>query len=176
MGTMKVKEVYFEKLFSLERYCNERIGFRAEVSENENPDKVAGELFFKIMEIEDCLNVYRNVLTDIDVVSRQIVERQHDIARIKKEIADLKTTIEELARLSEKGDVDAKLRHACNSRSYKQLSEQLKNYENELAELNEKHKRLVAIKEELKIRFRNGVFTLHGIDYTPMSKMEFLEE
>jgi DNA repair exonuclease SbcCD ATPase subunit len=162
---MKVKEVYFEKLFSLEKYCNERIGFRAEVSENENPDKVAGELFFKIVEIEDCLNAYRNVLTDIDIVSRRIAERKHDIIHIKKEMADLKTSIEELARLSEKGDVDAKLRHACDSRSYKQLSEQLENYENELAELNEKHKKLIAIREELRNRFKNGVFNLHGIDY-----------
>jgi chromosome segregation ATPase len=162
---MKVKEVYFEKLFSLEKYCNERIGFRAEVSENENPDKVAGELFFKIMEIEDCLNAYRNVLTDVDIVSRRIAERQHDIIRIKKEMADLKTSIEELARLSEKGDVDAKLRHACNQRSYKQLSEQLQNYENELAELNEKHKKRIAIKEELRNRIKNGVFNFHDLDY-----------
>jgi hypothetical protein len=74
---MKVKEVYLEKLFSLEKYNNERIGFRAEVSENEDSDKVAGELFFKIMEIEDCLNVYRNVLVDIDYVAGNFEDKRH---------------------------------------------------------------------------------------------------
>jgi predicted RNase H-like nuclease (RuvC/YqgF family) len=162
---MKIKEVYFEKLFSLEKYNNERIGFRAEVSENENPDKVAGELFFKIMEIEDCLNVYRNVLSDISFVASRFEEKRHDITRVKNEMVRMKTTIEELARLSEKGDVDAKLRHACEAKSYKELSERLQEYEREIAELDGKHEKLVAIKVELQNRIKNGNFSLAGIEY-----------
>jgi predicted RNase H-like nuclease (RuvC/YqgF family) len=170
---MKVKEVYFEKLFSLEKYNNERIGLRAEVSENENADKVAGELFFKIMEIEDCLNIYRNVLTDIDYIERDIEGKRHEITHISNEIEQMKTTIEELARLGEKGDIDAKLRHACETKSYKQLSERLQVCHEELAESDKKHQKLIAIKLELQKRFKNGNFSLVGINYPIIPRREY---
>jgi len=170
---MKVKEVYFEKLFSLEKYNNERIGFRAEVSENDNADKVAGELFFKIMEIEDCLNVYRNVLIDIDYVGGNFEDKRHDITRIRNQMAQMKTTIEELARLGEKGDVDAKLRHACETKSYKELSEQLQVSERQLEELDDKIKKLVAIKEDLRERIKKGNFSLDGINYPTIPRRQY---
>jgi len=170
---MKVKEVYFEKLFSLEKYNNERIGFRAEVSEGEDSDKVAGELFFKIMEIEDCLNVYRNVLVDIDYVAGNFEDKRHDITRIRNQMAQMKTTIEELARLGEKGDVDAKLRHACETKSYKELSEQLQLSERQLEELDDKIKKLVAIKEELRERIKKGNFSLDGINYPTIPRRQY---
>ncbi|MEM3617282.1 MAG: hypothetical protein QXJ31_05150 [Candidatus Bathyarchaeia archaeon] len=78
---MKIKEVRIEKLFSLENYNNERIGFVAEVEEGENADAVAGQLFLKIMNVEDCLQTYRDVLSDLLVASHREYETQCQIAR-----------------------------------------------------------------------------------------------
>jgi len=36
---MRIKEVYLEKLFSLEKYNNERIGLHADIANNENADE-----------------------------------------------------------------------------------------------------------------------------------------
>ena len=163
---MKIKEVRFEKLFSLEKYHNERIGFVADVNDNDNPQKVAGELFFEIMNIEDCLNTYRNLLYHEGMLASEISNIEEGIARTKQHMAEMKTKVEELsAKIDKGGDVsEEKLRHACESKSYKQLKSELNERENSLSKANELFKQTVKATEELKNRIKKGNFSLEGIE------------
>jgi len=161
---MKIKEVRFEKLFSLEKYHNERIGFTAEVEEGENAEKVAGELHFKIVSIEDCLNAYRTCLNDVDYASREFEDKQEHIQHLQNQISEMKVTIEELYRQAEKGNVDAKLQHACSRQSYKQLQEQLVQYKKYSEEWDNTLKKLGKAKDILQERIKNGNFSLEGMD------------
>ena len=68
-----------EKLFSLEKYNNERFGFVAELAETDDPDKVFAELYQKILSIEDFLDAYRRVNDRIETVDRYITNTQHGI-------------------------------------------------------------------------------------------------
>ncbi|HDN05539.1 MAG TPA: hypothetical protein ENF90_00915 [Candidatus Bathyarchaeota archaeon] len=162
---MRIKEVRVEKLFSLEKYNNERFGFVAELAETDNPDKVFAELYQKILSIEDFLDAYRRVNDNIETVDRYITNTQHGITRIQTEIAELKVSIDELARLAEKGDPDARLRHACDRRSLKSLNEDLERKKKELAHYIKVKKQLTEIKETLKKRFNSGNFSLEGIEF-----------
>ena len=157
---MKIKEVRFEKLFSLEKYENERIGFTAEVEEGENAEKVAGELHFKIVGIEDCLNAYRTCLNGVDYASREFEGKQEQIQHLQNQISEMGVTIEELYRQAEKGNVDAKLQHACSRQSYKQLQEQLIQYKEDLEKWDNTVKKLVKAKDILQERIKNGNFSL----------------
>jgi chromosome segregation ATPase len=172
---MKVKEVYLEKLFSLEKYNNERIGFRAEVSENENPDKVAGELFFKIMEIEDCLQIYRNILSDLDYATERFQNEQENVRDLEKRLKDMKVKIEEISQRLAKGelDVDEKLRHACDRESYKKMQEDLAGHFEQMKRFDELVKQLTEAKVQLRDNIRNGNFSLSGINVPIMPRMRY---
>ena len=166
----KIKEVHFEKLFSLAKYNNERIGFRAEIEEGDNPDKVAGELHFKILAIEDCLNKYRTVLHWIDTASENVETNAEMIRHTKERMRKMKVDIAELAAQAGKGDVDAKLKHACSGDSYKQLEESLQMYEDKFRKYDEKLNLLVKAKHELRERIKNGNFSIEGIDIPVMHR------
>lgn len=163
---MRIKEVRFEKLFSLAKYNNERIGFVAEVEEGENADKVAGELHFKILAIEDCLNAYRRILNRLESFVSQFESKKRDIKRLQKDIVEKKIHIEEVAKRLQKGelDVDEKLRHACDRESYKDMKKRLEEYQAEANKLDGEIQRLVESKEELSSRIKQGNFSVEGIE------------
>jgi predicted nucleic acid-binding Zn-ribbon protein len=167
---MKIKEVRIDKLFSLEKYNNERIGFTVEVTEQDNADQITGELYFKICNIEDCLETYRRLLQDIDTAAAKFEDTRSIIRRIENQITNMKTTIAELLAKAEKGDIDAKLKHACDTQSYKQLTDQLKDYQAKLKYFDEIHGKLVEAKEELKRRIKQGNFSLYGLDIPILSR------
>lgn len=160
---MKIREVRFEKLFSLAKYNNERIGLTAEVEEGEDADKVVGELHFKILDIEDCLNAYRKVLEDLDYASDSFESKQSQILSLKEDAVNLKVKIAELLVAAEKGEVDARMQHACSGQSYKDLQERIARYEKEAKELDESVQRLAEVKQELRDRIKAGRFTLEGL-------------
>ncbi len=163
---MKVKEVKFEKLFSLEKYNNERIGFVAEVEEGEDADKVVAELHFKILDIEDCLQAYRNILSDLDYAAERFQDEQWQVKSLEKEIADMKVRIEEISERLARGElsVDDKLRHACDRQSYRDMQEQLERHKETLKKWDEKVEQLTKAKVELRERIKNGNFSLEGIE------------
>jgi len=157
---MKIKEVQYQRLFTLGNYNNERIGFVAEVDDNENADRVLGELFFKVLDVEDCLEAYRRLLEDRDRIEREINCVHHHIARLDRDISEMKVTIDELVEKIEKGDVDAKLRHACETRSLKSLQEEREQETKRLEELTRKKNEIEKQIEVLKQNIKNGNFKL----------------
>ena len=161
---MKVKEVYFEKLFSLEKYNNERIGLRAEVEQGEDADKVIGKLNLKIADVEECLETYRRLLSEIYYASQQFDDKQTTIRHTQERMKDMKITIEQLIQQGEKGDIDAKLRHACERDSYKQLSESLARNEEELKQIDQKMKQMIKVRDILKQRIKGGIFKIDDLD------------
>ena len=162
---MRIKEVRVEKLFSLEKYNNERFGFVAELAENDNPDKVLADLYRKILNIEDFFEACRRVNKDLEIVDHNIESAERKVARIQREIADLKVSIDELAKLAEQGDPDARLRHACDRRSLKSLNEDLEKAKKELEHYIKVKKQLTEIKQTLNSRLNQGNFSLEGIEF-----------
>ena len=162
---MRIKEVRVEKLFSLEKYNNERFGFVAELAENDNPDKVLADLYRKILSIEDFFEACRRVNKDLEIVDYNIESAERKVARIQREIADLKVSIDELAKLAEQGDPDARLRHACDRRSLKSLNEDLEKAKKELEHYIKVKKQLTEIKQTLNSRLNQGNFSLEGIEF-----------
>jgi len=157
---MRIKEVQYQRLFTLGKYNNERIGFVAEVEENEDADKVLGELFFKVLDVEDCLEAYRRLLEEKDRIERSISCTQHEIARLDRQISEMKVTIDELVEKIEKGDIDAKLRHACETRSLKSLQEEREEETKRLEELTKERNKIEKYIEVLKQNIKNGKFKL----------------
>ena len=161
---MRIKEVQYQRLFTLGNYNNERIGFVAEVNENEDANKVLGELFFKVLDVEDCLETYRFLLRRLDSIEEQIVSTERDIARTQSRITELKITIDELVEKIKQGDYDARLRHACETESLKELRKRLEDYTNLLKEQKKQRKELEEKLRELRNRIQNGNFSLEGLE------------
>jgi len=157
---MKIKEVQYQRLFTLGKYNNERIGFVAEVDGNEDADKALGELFFKVLDVEDCLEAYRSLLEQRDRIELEINSVHHHIARLDRDISEMKVTIDELVEKIEKGDIDAKLRHACETRSLKSLQEEREEQTKRLEELTREKNKIEKHIEILKQNIKNGNFKL----------------
>jgi len=161
---VKIKEVRFEKLFSNEKYNNERIGFVAEVEQGQDPDQIAGQLFFKIVNIEDCLQVYRRVQQELDHAVVTFEMKKESIRDLKEQIHKTKINIEELATQVEKGEVDARLQHACAGQSYKQMQENLVQYVKNLQIWDNTIIKLSKAKTRITERIKNGIFSLEDIE------------
>jgi len=78
---VKVQEIEYSRLFNLENYQNERIGFRVEV--------VLGRLFFKVLQIEDGLQMYRNYIGLIELTKKQIRDYEKAIERAYENLVEL---------------------------------------------------------------------------------------
>jgi len=103
---VEVKEVEYSRLFNLREYNNERIGFRVAVDDNEDVDKVVGELFFKVLQIEEALELYRKC---IDLIYKTEQDVEYYDRRVKGDletIDDLKTRKK---KLLEEEDSKAKM-------------------------------------------------------------------
>jgi len=152
---MKVTTVRYERLFSLERYHNERISFEARLDEGESEDKAVGELFFKVAEIEDIFQAYRNCLDAMERNGHEIDYDTGRIAELERRIAEMKVSIEKLA----KGEPDERLRAACDRESLKSLRAQLEHHREDL----EKHERekatLTKQLQELRTKIKEGDFS-----------------
>jgi len=148
----------------LEKYNNERIGLRAEVEPNEDADAVIGKLNLKIADVEECLETYRRLLSQIYYASQQFDDKQSTIRHTQERMKDMKITIEQLAQQGEKGDIDARLRHACERDSYKQLSESLARNEEELKQIDQEMKQMIKVKDILKQRIKDGIFNIADLD------------
>lgn len=169
---MEVSEVSYERLFSFERYNNERIGFRVKLDGEENADEAIGKLYLKVLAVEDCLQAYRQCLGDIESSEHQIERYQSEIVRFSGNIADMKISIKELVEKIEKGEDDARIRHACDARSLKSLENQLKVAQEFLQKEKQKLNKLGKQREILVERIKSGNFSLEGIDIKPHRSYE----
>ena len=162
---MKVKEVRVEKLFSLESYNNERIGFVAELSDAEDEGKVVAELFFKICQIEACLNAYRYIARSHCLALETYRSDRLAVDQLKREAEELKAELEKTADELERVQKLIRL---------KRLTEDLKAREERLARAEEELSRLERAREELKRRIKNGEYTLEGLG-VPMDELKRME-
>ena len=157
---MKVKEVQYQRLFTLGSYNNERIGFVAEVDGEEDAGKVLGELFFKVLDVEDCLEAYRRLLEEQNRIELKAKTVQQRIASLEKHISEMKITVDELVEKIKTGDIDARLRHACETRSLKSLEEEKEENIKELKEITKEKNKIEKQLEVLRRNIKNGTFKL----------------
>lgn len=162
---MEIKTVTVDKLFSLGNYCNERIGFTANIAESEDPQAAAAQLFLKITQVEDFFNMYRQVIDETNRAENSIVHLKRRIENTTAEVGRMKITIEELnATIAQGGDVtEERLNHACRSKSYKQVKEQLDRETTELSAYEQALTELKSLRDTLKGRIAQGVFNTDGL-------------
>ena len=148
---MRVKSVKYERLFSFAKYNNERIGIEVELSEHDNADVILGELYFKILNIEKCLEMFRflqgkfqTILQRIESLKRRRKELLEEIRRNEKKLEQAKKIEDETERA----------RILCSIGDIKDLRRRLVEKEEEIEELedlrNETSKALVDLEKMIK--------------------------
>jgi chromosome segregation ATPase len=160
----RITEVRYEHLFTLGQYQNEKIGFSASVTKNENADQVLAALVLKVTEVEDCLEAYRMLSNEFDTCEHHVASTEKEIANREEEVARMKHTIDEIIALGDKVDVDERLRHACDRQTYKASQENLVRLKAQLAEATKALTEASTKWAELKTRIKKGNFSLEGLD------------
>ena len=126
---MKVERVEYSRLFNLPNYQNERIGFSVVVGDKENPEKILGELFFKIERIEEKFNLYRDM--------------KEALARLLRELDNLiERRLFVMEKIKELEDAVEKEKHSAspNACTIQNLSESLENQKDRLQEIEKEIK------------------------------------
>jgi len=152
---MKVTSVRYERLFSMEKYHNERIGFESHLANGESEGQALGELFFKVLAIEDHLQAYRNCLEGLQDTERRISDMVGQIGYMEQKIAETKVSIDKLA----KGEPDDRLKAACERESLKTQMERLEYHRNVLENLEREKTKLLEQRELLAAKIKAGDFT-----------------
>jgi len=171
---MKVKEVLYHRLFTIGEYNNEKIGFRAEVGEDDNPDQVTGHLFIKVLKIEQVLSKYREMLSEVEHCKDQRERYQSLLDNTKIKADKMKIDLAEIKKKLDAGeDIDERLRHACSAQSYKSVREQIENYTEDLKAWDERLDKAIDNEAKLEKRIKEGNFTIEG---TELPKTRLREE
>jgi chromosome segregation ATPase len=171
---MTIKEVKFEKLFSLERYHNEKIGYTAQINDGENADKTMAELILKVMDVEDCLATYREIVSIQERADSNVENTENCIQQLQDQIKSMKVKIEEITEAVKKGgDVGERLQHACSSRNYKESKQQLESYKTQLKIQKDTATKATQKRAELRERIKQGNFNLEGIDVPKLNRRSF---
>jgi len=164
---MKIKEVEYSRLFNLADYQNERIGFKAEITDSDcGPNAVnaaIGQLFFKVLEIEEIFQAYRNLLREIDNLRASIRNKERHLQWLLDDLAELELRLKEL---EERDDI-----RACQVVDTKELiEERKKQIEDTKAEIAELQRQLRE-RENEKVRMRGlikaGKFDFEGRGFKP---------
>ena len=136
------------------------------MDDGENEDKVLGDLFLKVCEIEDCLQAYRDAVGEVARLKCRLENQTRTVSRLSEEIAEMKVRIEEVAKALSGGklDIDEKLRLVCNRESYKRMKERLQEEQKKLKDIEEKLKKAIAVRDELRRRIKSGNFSLDGLE------------
>lgn len=151
---MKVKNIRYERLFSFAKFNNERITFEAELDGNESEDKAMGELFFKVANIEEVFQAYRNCLKLLDRYDDYMESELQNIARWERDIADTKVTIEQLS----KGKASDRLQAACRRESLEDMQKHLKKAKEGLLGYRKDKATIETQLIELQTKIKNGNF------------------
>ena len=150
---MKVKEVEYSRLFNLENFNNERIGFRVAVDDSEDADKVVGELFFKVLLIEEVLELYRKYLSYIYKTESDVEYYENRVREELVHIEDLETRKKRL--LEEEEDSKAKMCQLLDIdellvRARKNLEDYKKKRDSDISMLNTLRKRREKLADLIK--------------------------
>ncbi len=153
---MKVREVEYSRLFNLKNYNNERISLRVAIDENEDADAVIGQLFFKVLQIEEALNLYRDYLRLIADTEQKIERYEREIEEDTGYLADLENRKK---RLLEEEDSKAKMCQLLDidemiAQTKERIEEFKKNRDSALSRL----KALKTYKERMAEMIRAGEF------------------
>ena len=150
-----MKEVEYSRLFNIGDYSNERIGFRVEISEGEKPEIVIGNLFMRVLEIEDGLSRYREVLRDLSNADSNIKSWTYQLEQALIRMADLEKSLIEMEESDEADDF-------CRIKSVReQMERELKNIERAKEKIREfvrEYNRLKKEVEEIKQAISTGDF------------------
>jgi len=151
---MKITTVRYERLFSLANYNNEKIAFEAIVQEEkENPDVVIGQLFLKVLAIEDTLAKYRALLQEADYADQAIRDQERHIANIIAEIPRLESEIEKI-KASPDGYADCSYQLG----QLKRLKSELPRCQEDLKKLHDKNKQINEKLESMRQAIKDGKF------------------
>jgi len=162
---MPVKEVSYQRLFTIGNYNNEKIGLIATIPEGENPDKVIGQLCLKVFSLEEVLNTYRDMVTEVWHCKEQIQRHGDLVDNTESQIAKMKVDLAELDKaLKEQREIDERLRHACSRQSYKSLKQSLENYKKDLEAWKSRLKKAIMNQTILQDRINEGNFTVEGME------------
>lgn len=161
---MRVKEVRFEKLFSIGDFNNERIGFTVELAEDDDEKKVLGELYFRVVQIEECLQALRDIEREVRSLE---YEREDCELRVKASRSCVEALEEKLRLIMESSDERLKGFYESELKKHESELMELKTREDELRRINARLEELKRAREELKGRIRDGEFTLKGIPVKP---------
>jgi len=133
----------------------EYFNIEASVDENENEKQVVGQLFFKIMKLHEIFEEYRNTLSRISQLERNITRAIENIDKYRREIAEM----EKYWQRYKRGELTLKeLQQACKYRDIEDYRRWLENEEKELKEMEEQLNLLKKKKKELEEKIKAGDF------------------
>ena len=162
---MRVKEVEYSRLFTFENYQNERIGFKVEIAENEDENEVLGQLFLKIIAIEDTLSEYRHYIERLNELHDRIYDTKESLERAYMRLANAEF---QLQQALSKNDACA-LEHA---EKYKEkIKEEIEEYKKQLKKLIHAYNTTLEARKVLKRYILKGEF-----EERPYEKLDFEEE
>jgi len=157
---LQIDSVSYSRLFSLGKESgNERFDFHAKVGEGENPDVVMGQLFLKTAAVEKTLDEYRNTLYSVSRLSDDIKNLQEGIGSLQSEISRKRVELQRLAgkTYEELSELEVE-RNFCDYRNIKGLIESRARNEEELDRKVKELDELVAKRDSLLQRIREGRF------------------
>ena len=152
---MRVRSVKYERLFSFEKYNNERIGMEIELSEHDDAAAVLGELYFKILNIEKSLELFRFFQEKFETIVGRIESRNR---RRKELLEDIRITEKELEKIKQIQDETERARRLCNLRDIKDLRRRLVEVEEEIEELEELRDKTRKALNDLEKMIKAGQF------------------
>lgn len=163
---MKVKEVTYRRLFTLDDYNNETIGMIATVEEGENPDIVTGQLFQKVCGIEEVLETYRKLLDAEKRAASRLARAEGSVENIKQNIEQQKISLSELDAAIKSGDAVSqdRFRRACSARSIEDLNKDLEKAKTSARIAQQQLDKATKSKKDLKARISQGNFTVEGLE------------
>lgn len=100
---MRIKEIEYSRLFdNIPGFQNERIGFKAEIDENEDQNQVMGELCIRAINLNKKFSEYRSVLAKLESIEQNIDNLREEKQRLNERIKDLLAERENLDKSDEK--------------------------------------------------------------------------
>ena len=157
---MRIKEVEYSRLFSFGNYQNERIGFKAEIDENENPDAALGQLFLRVLNLNKVFQRHREILENIERTREQIKTYKDDIKLHERYLANYLKEREELKEEEAKGEKSTRLicRIEDVETSILREKREIANYQQKIVEAEREILKLTSELETLEEKIRRGDF------------------
>ena len=152
---MRVVEVVYSRLFNIGDYCNERIGFKAIIEDNDNPEQVIAQLAERVLIIEESLSHYRSLLRARESYENVVYSKEKELARMYKKLAQLEA---ERLRIDDEQDEMAKCRIIPIEKEIKQVLEDIEEIKKDLRDYAKKHNETLRLLKETRERILKGEF------------------